>query len=176
MNEVEFKNKILEAKLAAKQAELDESNKKLARALSHNSQTERHQQTIKALEAKLAAAEKQIRQLQNSQITDDQKYKISLCERLEAKVKELENSSAQLKIKALTEQFNTAQDAHKETLEKLFAELKVSSKLQEEVKSLRYRVSSPYLLSAQHLWIKLIAVLILILAVSVTFNIVTLWK
>lgn len=174
MNEIEFKNKILEAKLAAKQAELDESNKKLARAVSHNSQTERQQQTIKALEAKVAAGEKQISQLQNLQITDDQKYKISLCARLEAKVKELENSSAQLKIKALTEQFNTAQDGHKETLQKLFAELAVTSKLQDEVRSLRYRVSSPYLLSGQNLSLKVIIGLSLILAVSVIINLVML--
>ncbi len=75
MDDLQYKYKLLEAKFAAKQAELDETNNKLNRAASSNSQIDQHKQTIKVLEKKLAAAEKQITQLQNGQITDAQKSK-----------------------------------------------------------------------------------------------------
>jgi predicted nuclease with TOPRIM domain len=170
MDDLQYKYKLLEAKLAAKQAELDETNNKLNRAAANNSQIDRHKQTINTLEKKLTAAEKQITQLQNGQITDAQKSKISRCDWLETKLREFENSEPQQRIDSLVEQLDTSQNMHKETLQELFVERETNSKLREQLKSFKYQASSPYNRQIRNQWKNVSIAVAVVLAFSVIIN------
>lgn len=170
MDDSQYKYKLLEAKLAAKQAELDETNNKLNRAAANNSQNDRHKQTINTLENKLAAAEKQITQLQSGQITDTQKSKLSRCDWLETKLREFETSEPQQRIASLAGQLDTSQNMHKETLQELFAERETNGKLREQLKSFKYQASSPYNRQIRNQWKNVSIAVALILAFSVIVN------
>lgn len=170
MDDLQFKNTILEAKLASKQAELDETNNKLNRAESSNAQIDQHKQTIKVLEKKLAAAEKQITQLQNGQITDVQKSKISRCDWLEIKLRDLEKSEPQQRIDSLAAQLTTSQNNHRESLQELFVERTKNSKLHEQLKSFKYQASSPYNREIRDQWKNVSIAVAVVLMFSVIIN------
>lgn len=170
MDDLQYKYKLLEAKLAKKQADLDDANNKLARAASNNSQIDRHKQTIDVLEKKLAAAEKQITQLQNGQLTDAQKSKISRCDWLETKLREFEKSEPQQQIDSLARQLDTSQNMHKETLQELFFEREINSKLREQLKSFKYQASSPYNQQIRNQWKNVSIAVAVVLAFSVIIN------
>jgi chromosome condensin MukBEF ATPase and DNA-binding subunit MukB len=152
MDDLQFKINILEAKLATKQADLNEANNKLARAASNNSQIDQHKQIVSGLETKLATAEKQIIRLQNERITDEQKSKISRCDWLETKLQDLKKSEPQQKIDSLAGQLDASQNNHKETLQQLSAERTDNSKLHEQLKSFKYQASSPYNQEVRNQW------------------------
>ena len=170
MDDLQYKYKLLEAKLAAKQAELNETNIKLNRAASNNSQIDRHKQITNTLEKKLADAEKQITQLQNGQITDAQKSKISRCDWLETKLREFEKSEPQQQIDSLAGQLDTSQNMHKETLRELFAERETNGKLREQLKSFKYQASSPYNRQIRNQWKNVSIAFGVVLALSVIVN------
>lgn len=170
MDDLKYKYKILEAKLATKQADLDEANNKLARAASNSLETNRYKQTIGVLETKLAAAAKEIRRLQNEQITGEQKSKISRCDWLEIKLRDLEKSEPQHQINSLAGQLDTSQNNHRETLQELSVELTKNSKLSEQLKSFKYQASSPYNQQIRNQWRNVSICVGIILAVSIIVN------
>lgn len=171
MDDLQFKYNILEAKLAAKQAELDEAKNKLTRATSLDSQIERYKLASQDFQVKLSAAENQIKQLQKTQLTEHQKSQIKRCEWLEEKVRAFQTSDPQLKIDSLLEQLKYSQNDHADTLRQLFAEQAASEKMREKIRSLKYQVSSPYNRQIRYQWRSVSFAVGIVLILSLIINI-----
>lgn len=159
MSESTFEITILKAENVALKAELDEANNKLAGKSSDGELTARLKKDVFKLKDELKTAgitirelEKAKRQLQDKQMTDEQRLKISNYGWMEKELRDIKNGALEKENAGLKEFLRSTRAAENETRRKLVSEQTFNEKLQLKIKSLEGQLSSSYMRGIRNYW------------------------
>lgn len=159
MSESTYEITILKAENVALKAELDEANNKLGSKSSDGGLVARLKKDVFKLEDELKTAEitireleKAKRQLQDKQMTNEQRSKISNYDWMEQKLRDIKDGALEKENAGLKESVSKTVAVENETQKKCISLQTTNEKLRLEIKSLNGRLSSSYTREIQDYW------------------------
>ncbi len=164
MTDLKFENTILNAKIAALEAEAEKAQNKSAAAeaamATLKAENGRLQRNVEELNNKLAASHQQIERLKADQtklaeigrLQAQVKSDADKIDRLERQNADLRNTDEYRQIAGLKQKLNETERARTDEESRRYAMATVNEKLREENKILNYRLSSPYMTQLRGRW------------------------
>ncbi len=159
MSNLTYENTLLKAENAALKIELREANNKFAGKSSDRDFIANLKKDVFELEDELKTAETTIgelknknRQLQDKQVTDEQRSKISNYDWMEKELRDVKNGALEKENAGLKESLRETVAVENETLKKYISEQTINEKLRLEIKSLNGQLSSSYTRGVRDYW------------------------